>query len=195
MFFGNGCGKLKNKSVNESMLNKFSPVCVSNNVWKSDIDPFVFQILLVQCINLKYLFSIVFCLPSRYSFASGSPDNIKQWKFPDGVFLQNLSGHNAIINSLAVNADGVLVSAGMIQFDPFHYFQAVLRSLGCNVTFGFIEKIIAGACDNVDCSAVVSVRWIFWALDSWRYFRNLHWIRTSHAELIWHSLYCVTDLV
>jgi WD40 repeat protein len=48
----------------------------------------------------------------RYAFASGSPDNIKQWKFPDGAFLQNLSGHNAIINSLAVNADGVLVSAG-----------------------------------------------------------------------------------
>ena len=30
--FLNGCGKLKNKSINESMLNKFSPVCVSNNV-------------------------------------------------------------------------------------------------------------------------------------------------------------------
>ncbi|OBS57532.1 hypothetical protein A6R68_11341, partial [Neotoma lepida] len=37
-------------------------------------------------------------------------DNIKQWKFPDGGFIQNLSGHNAIINTLAVNADGVLVS-------------------------------------------------------------------------------------
>ncbi|XP_076467874.1 pleiotropic regulator 1-like [Babylonia areolata] len=49
--------------------------------------------------------------PTQYSFASASPDNIKQWKFPDGVFLQNLSGHNAIINSLAVNSDGVLVSA------------------------------------------------------------------------------------
>ncbi|CAG5125462.1 unnamed protein product, partial [Candidula unifasciata] len=49
--------------------------------------------------------------PSQYSFASGSPDNIKQWKFPDGNFLQNLSGHNAIINSLACNSDGVLVSA------------------------------------------------------------------------------------
>ncbi|NXI26106.1 PLRG1 regulator, partial [Sterrhoptilus dennistouni] len=45
-----------------------------------------------------------------YTFASGSPDNIKQWKFPDGNFIQNLSGHNAIINTLAVNSDGVLVS-------------------------------------------------------------------------------------
>ena len=49
---------------------------------------------------------------SRYTFASGSPDNIKQWKFPDGNFLQNLSGHNAIINSLALNSDNVLVSGG-----------------------------------------------------------------------------------
>lgn len=45
-------------------------------------------------------------------FASGSPDNIKQWKCPDGKFIQNLSGHNAIVNCLAVNADGVLVSGG-----------------------------------------------------------------------------------
>lgn len=45
-------------------------------------------------------------------FASGSPDNIKQWKCPDGKFIQNLSGHNAIVNCLAVNAEGVLVSGG-----------------------------------------------------------------------------------
>ncbi|KAG5286323.1 hypothetical protein AALO_G00013570 [Alosa alosa] len=48
--------------------------------------------------------------PRQYTFASGSPDNLKQWKFPDGNFIQNLSGHNAIINTLAVNSDGVLVS-------------------------------------------------------------------------------------
>lgn len=54
--------------------------------------------------------SCVLCL--RYTFASGSADNIKQWMFPDGKFTQNLSGHNAIINTLAVNTDGVLVSGG-----------------------------------------------------------------------------------
>ncbi|CAK8686552.1 unnamed protein product [Clavelina lepadiformis] len=48
--------------------------------------------------------------PTQYTFASGAPDNIKQWKFPDGDFLQNLSGHNAIVNCLALNSDGVLVS-------------------------------------------------------------------------------------
>lgn len=48
--------------------------------------------------------------PRQYTFASASPDNIKQWKFPDGTFLQNLAGHNAIVNCLALNSDGVLVS-------------------------------------------------------------------------------------
>ena len=51
-------------------------------------------------------------MSSRYTFASGAPDNIKQWKFPDGDFMQNLSGHNAIVNCLALNSDGVLVSGG-----------------------------------------------------------------------------------
>lgn len=43
-------------------------------------------------------------------FASASPDNIKQWKCPEGVFIQNLSGHNAIVNCLAINPEGVLMS-------------------------------------------------------------------------------------
>ncbi|KIH64511.1 WD domain, G-beta repeat protein [Ancylostoma duodenale] len=50
--------------------------------------------------------------PRLYMFASASPDNIKQWKFPKGEFMQNLSGHNAIVNSLVCNEDGVLVSGG-----------------------------------------------------------------------------------
>ncbi len=51
--------------------------------------------------------------------ASASPDNIKEWKFPKGEFIQNLSGHNAIVNSLAANADNVLVSGGMFSLDVF----------------------------------------------------------------------------
>jgi pleiotropic regulator 1 len=51
--------------------------------------------------------------------ASASPDNIKEWKFPKGEFIQNLSGHNAIINTLTSNADNVLVSGGM--FFIFHF--------------------------------------------------------------------------
>ncbi|XP_018798536.1 PREDICTED: pleiotropic regulator 1 [Bactrocera latifrons] len=50
--------------------------------------------------------------PTLYMFASASPDNIKQWRCPEGNFVQNISGHNAIVNCMAVNADGVLVSGG-----------------------------------------------------------------------------------
>lgn len=50
--------------------------------------------------------------PRLNMFASGAPDNIKQWKCPDGNFVQNLSGHNAIVNCLGINADNVLVSGG-----------------------------------------------------------------------------------
>lgn len=60
-------------------------------------------------------FNILCLFSCSYTFASGSPDNIKQWKFPDGNFIQNLSGHNAIINTLAVNSDGVLVSGGKMR--------------------------------------------------------------------------------
>jgi len=49
---------------------------------------------------------------SEYTFASGAADNIKVWKCPDGEFMRNVSGHNAIINSMAVNQDNVLVSCG-----------------------------------------------------------------------------------
>ncbi|XP_040187925.1 pleiotropic regulator 1 [Rana temporaria] len=64
----------------------------------------------VTLTNHKKSVRAVVLHPRQYTFASGSPDNIKQWKFPDGNFIQNLSGHNAIINTLAVNSDGVLVS-------------------------------------------------------------------------------------
>ncbi|KAJ2951235.1 hypothetical protein O0L34_g5634 [Tuta absoluta] len=50
--------------------------------------------------------------PTLNTFASASPDNIKQWKCPEGKFIQNLSGHNAIVNCMAVNPEGVLVSGG-----------------------------------------------------------------------------------
>jgi pleiotropic regulator 1 len=54
----------------------------------------LFQVLLIIFI-IKYV---------------GGSDNIKVWKCPEGRFLRNISGHNAIINSVALNKDGVLVS-------------------------------------------------------------------------------------
>ncbi|KAK7575680.1 hypothetical protein V9T40_011966 [Parthenolecanium corni] len=57
----------------------------------------------------KSVRSVVFH-PNLYMFGSASPDAIKQWRCPEGKFVQNLFGHNAIINCLAINSDGVLVS-------------------------------------------------------------------------------------
>lgn len=50
--------------------------------------------------------------PTEYSFASGSAggNNIKKWKCPEGSFVCNFSGHNAIINTLSVNPEGVFFS-------------------------------------------------------------------------------------
>ncbi|EGF83887.1 hypothetical protein BATDEDRAFT_84615 [Batrachochytrium dendrobatidis JAM81] len=48
--------------------------------------------------------------PTEFTFASGSTDYIKQWRCPQGNFIQNLEGHNAIINTLSCNQDNVLFS-------------------------------------------------------------------------------------
>lgn len=50
--------------------------------------------------------------PREFSFASAAADNIKQWKCPEGNFLQNFSGHRGIVNALSVNTDNVLFSGG-----------------------------------------------------------------------------------
>lgn len=48
--------------------------------------------------------------PREFTFVTGAADNIKKWQFPEGKFLKNLPGHNSIIQTLALNDDGVLVS-------------------------------------------------------------------------------------
>ncbi|SGZ13011.1 BQ5605_C028g10542 [Microbotryum silenes-dioicae] len=59
--------------------------------------------------------------PTEYSFASGSAggNNIKKWACPDGTFVHNFSGHDAIINTISVNHEGVFYSGadnGSITF-------------------------------------------------------------------------------
>lgn len=51
--------------------------------------------------------------PREFTFASGSTGSIKQWKCPEGAFMQNFEGQNAVINTLSVNEDNVLFSGGM----------------------------------------------------------------------------------
>eukprot|EP01017_Pseudomicrothorax_dubius_P030250 TRINITY_DN3757_c0_g1_i4.p1 TRINITY_DN3757_c0_g1~~TRINITY_DN3757_c0_g1_i4.p1 ORF type:complete len:268 (-),score=59.20 TRINITY_DN3757_c0_g1_i4:51-815(-) len=49
---------------------------------------------------------------SEYTFATAAADNLKVWKCPEGTFLRNISGHNGIVNAVAVNEDDVLASCG-----------------------------------------------------------------------------------
>jgi pleiotropic regulator 1 len=50
--------------------------------------------------------------PREYTFASASADNVKKWRLPRGDFLHNLTGHNTIVHSTAINEDGVFVTGG-----------------------------------------------------------------------------------
>lgn len=80
-------------------------------------------------------------------FGSASPDAIKQWRCPEGKFVQNLFGHNAIINCLAVNSDGVLVSGadnGTLHFWDWrtgYNFQRLQVSFQTCFFFLIIEKV------------------------------------------------------
>jgi pleiotropic regulator 1 len=69
--------------------------------------------------------------PKEFTFASGSTGSIKQWKCPEGGFMQNFEGQNSIINTLAVNEDNVLFSGGdngsmsFWDWKSGHRFQAL----------------------------------------------------------------------
>lgn len=69
--------------------------------------------------------------PKEFTFATGSTGSIKQWKCPEGAFMQNFDGQNSIINTLAVNEDNVLFSGGdngsmsFWDWKSGHRFQAM----------------------------------------------------------------------
>ncbi|KAK1933442.1 WD domain, G-beta repeat containing protein [Babesia divergens] len=64
--------------------------------------------------------------PSEYTFCTGAADNVKVWKCPEGIFHRNISGHNSIINCMAIKDDGessVLVAGsnnGQLHFWDWH---------------------------------------------------------------------------
>ena len=76
--------------------------------------------------------------PKEFTFASGSAQSIKQWKCPEGAFMQNFEGVNGIVNTLSVNEDDILFSGSdngeMCFFDwkSGHKFQvcALHRLMG-----------------------------------------------------------------
>ena len=57
----------------------------------------------VRCVHMN---------PRELTFVSAGADNIKKWQCRDGKFLKNFSGHNSVVNTLAINDDGVMVSGG-----------------------------------------------------------------------------------
>ncbi|KAG5922539.1 Pleiotropic regulator 1 [Claviceps capensis] len=69
--------------------------------------------------------------PTEFTFASGSTGSIKQWKCPEGAFMQNFEGQNAIINTMSVNQNNVLFSGGdngsmgFWDWKTGHRFQAL----------------------------------------------------------------------
>ncbi|KAG0137590.1 WD40-repeat-containing domain protein [Tuber indicum] len=69
--------------------------------------------------------------PKEFTFASGSAGSIKQWKCPEGAFMQNFEGFGGIVNTLSVNEDDVLFSGAdngeMCFFDwkSGHRFQKI----------------------------------------------------------------------
>lgn len=69
--------------------------------------------------------------PTEYSFASGSAggNNIKKWKCPEGTFVFNFSGHNAIINTMSVNAEGVFFSGGECCVFPTLFHSSLVVTL------------------------------------------------------------------
>jgi pleiotropic regulator 1 len=74
--------------------------------------------------------------PKEFTFASGSTGSIKQWKCPEGAFMQNFEGQNAIINTLSVNEDNVLFSGGEYDF-PMLLNITDANGLGDNGSMSF----------------------------------------------------------
>ncbi|KAI3654925.1 hypothetical protein MP228_000305 [Amoeboaphelidium protococcarum] len=74
--------------------------------------------------------------PVEFSFCSASQDGIKQWRGYDGKLLQNLQGHNALLNTVSINEDNVLFSGGddgSMQFWDYksgYSFQQTRTKLG-----------------------------------------------------------------
>ena len=63
------------------------------------------------------------------TFASASADGIRKWQNRDGKFLKLFAGHNAVVNTLALNDDGVMFSGGdngsmrFWDYESGHCFQ------------------------------------------------------------------------
>ncbi|CAO1623305.1 unnamed protein product [Parajaminaea phylloscopi] len=104
--------------------------------------------------------------PIKFSFASGAAggNNIKTWVCPEGTLFGNMA-HETIVNTMSVNADGVLFSGGdngsMKFFDytsgiPFQAADDVTQPGSLDAESGIMSsafdrtgtRLITGCCDK-----------------------------------------------
>ena len=101
----------------------------------------------------------------EYSFISAGADDIKIWSCPEGKFYRSIKGSEGIINSIALNRDGVFVSGGedgklfFWDYDTGEIFQKIKvpiqpGSMECETQifdckFDITEtRLITGSCDK-----------------------------------------------
>jgi len=101
--------------------------------------------------------------PTEFSFASGSAggNNIKKWKCPEGTFVHNFSGHDAIVNTLSVNSEGVFFSGGELSviYYSYSFLQSHLRLMPLSSSSPFLLKPITvpslGGTTKRDCRSSI----------------------------------------
>uniref|UniRef100_A0AC35TSK3 WD_REPEATS_REGION domain-containing protein n=1 Tax=Rhabditophanes sp. KR3021 TaxID=114890 RepID=A0AC35TSK3_9BILA len=87
------------------------------------------------------------CLhPTLAMFASGSTNDIRQWKSRNADFIRSLTQHQSVINSLACNDDGVLVSGG--DNGTMHFWD-------WNSGFCFQQEMIKTQAGSIDSESGV----------------------------------------
>jgi pleiotropic regulator 1 len=98
--------------------------------------------------------------PTEFTFATGSTGSIKQWKCPEGAFMQNFDGHNAIINTMAVNNQNVFFSGGdngsmsFWDWKSGHRFQALDTTAqpgSLDAESGLMSSIFDGSGSRLIC--------------------------------------------
>jgi hypothetical protein len=71
-------------------------------------------------------------------FAYANVSSIKKWKCPEGIFVHNFTGHEAIINTLSMNEEGVMFSGGelvyLLEIRILTIMQPIMARSQCGTT-------------------------------------------------------------
>ncbi|KAI8089569.1 WD40-repeat-containing domain protein [Halteromyces radiatus] len=90
--------------------------------------------------------------PTEFGFASGSADRVKGWKCPEGTFIQNFDRPKSIINTLSINADGVVFSGGDDGSMGFNDWRSGynFQTMGTTVQPGSLDAEAGIFCSTFD---------------------------------------------